>query len=158
MARDRGDAKPFNQRNDLGPLAYRSEHDPVDARPLLCWRRFWRDPQEQEAFERAAREIAREARWVGVRPRPVEGESDEQRRARERAEDGRTYLGMATLLREIVSLAEGHLLSTRPQTMPHAPGYRQWEERRWDLKRDALAAEAKRAAGGLRMDHDEVGE
>ncbi len=157
MARDRGDVVPFNQRRDVGPNAYRTEHDPIDSRPLLCWKPFWRDRAEQDAYERSAQLIAREARWIGERSAPVAGESDEQRKARERSEETRTYLGMASLLRQVVELAEGLQLPHRPKAMPHASGHRQWEDRRWDLKREAMADEAKRVSGGLRMDVDEVG-
>lgn len=158
MARDRGDAIPFNQQRDDGPKAYRAEHEPIDSRPLLCWRPFWRDAEEREAYERAVAEVRPWKRWVGMKPRPVPDETELQRKARERAEESAAYMGMAPLLGEVVSLAEGLQLARRPKAMPHAPGRQQWEDRRWDLKREAMGAEAKRVSGGLRMDVDEVSE
>jgi len=156
MARDSA-PRPFNQRSDIGPNGYRTEHDPIDERPLLCWRPFWRDDAEREAYERAAEGVAPLRWWVGHQPRPIPGETEPQRREREKRTAGIVYLGMARVCQEIASLAEGLRLQPR-LTMPHAPGNRAWEERRWDLKRDALRDEAKRVSGGLRMDHDEVGE
>jgi hypothetical protein len=157
MARDSA-PRPFNQRSDIGPNGYRTEHDPIDERPLLCWRRFWADDAEREAYERAAESISPCRLWIGSKPRPADGETAEQRQARERHEAATTYLGMARVCQEIATVAAGLRLSPRLKAMPHAPGNRAWEERRWGLKRDALRDEAKRVSGGLRMDHDEVGE
>lgn len=54
-------ARPSHQeqRQDTGRNAYRTEHDPVDERPLLVWSQFWGSAGEQGAYEAAVENTPR---------------------------------------------------------------------------------------------------
>ncbi len=105
MARDRGgDARPFNQRNDVGPMGYRTENDPVDDRPLLVWTPFWASESERLTYEGAVSETPRKA-----------GE------------------GPMAYAARIAAKVTG-LYQQAGQSMPRRIGQKQWARQQWAAK------------------------
>lgn len=130
MARDTGRA---NQAE--GPPAYRLPGESPDSRPVLVYAPFWRDSDEQQAYERAVREIRPHVRFHAPRLAADGSRAEKDREA------GDTWLGMAALCTEITCLAEGLDVGRRVAGMPRRMSQREWEARQNALKRQAWRGE-----------------
>lgn len=134
MARDAGRA-PANANPADGAKGYRLPGEPPDSRPVLACEAFWRDSDEEQAYERAVREIRPHARFHAPRPAADGSRAEKDREA------GDTWLGMAALCTEITCLAEGLDVGRRVAGMPRWMSQREWEARQNALKRQAWRGE-----------------
>lgn len=122
MARDR--VVPFNAPSDTGRMGFRYPEEPADERHVISWQPFWNDSEEQQAYERAVREIQPDRRFH----LPAEG--DEAPRAGKEC-----WMGMGALCCEIAQLAEGFNPGRRAPGMPRRMSQREWQRRQNELKR-----------------------